>query len=634
MPTKKSDTNSNRRLYIFICLFLVIATAVVYWQVRHHDFVSFDDGLYVYENQHVQAGLTREGVKWAFGFTDIAYWHPVTWLSHMLDCQLFGLDAGKHHLTNLFFHLANSLLLFFIGVRMTGHFGPSAFMAAMFAIHPINVESVAWVAERKNVLSTFFWMLTLLSYSYYAQKPAWGKYILTLLTFALGLMVKPALVTLPFVLLLLDFWPLRRLLMASLNPKGHRPDVMHGPSRTNTASLWMLLLEKIPFLALTGVSIALAMVSVQHHGIVISANTIPLHLRMSNALITYMTYIGKLVWPSNLAVFYPYPQAISIGFTIAAVIWLACVSIITLRFCKKMPFLMVGWLWYLGTLIPHVGFVQAGIWPAMADRWAYVPFIGLLIMIVGAAYELWSRFQSARVGLAVLGGIMIMMLGTLAWIQVGYWSTSIDLYQHAVDVTDNNDVAHNNLGAAFFNAGKVDKAIFHFVEAMRIMPGLAAAHANLNKTFGAHENIDNAIAEMQRLIALYPNLPALQYNLGNLYRDKGEFDRAIYYYEKALVYKPDFIQAINNLAGIYVMRADDLRALVLLKRIIELEQDATDVYYMIACIYSKQQKVADAGNWLRLAVEHGFKDWDHIRSDPKLENIRDSVTYKQLLQGD
>jgi Flp pilus assembly protein TadD len=626
-------TDTNIRPGILICVVLIVAVLCVYGQVRHHEFVSFDDGLYVTENQHVKKGLTVKGINWAFGFTDIAYWHPLTWLSHMLDCQLFGLDAGKHHLTNLFFHLANSLLLFFIGVRMTGHFGPSAFIAAMFAIHPINVESVAWVAERKNVLSTFFWMLTLLSYSYYAQKPAWGKYILTLLMFALGLMVKPALVTLPFVLLLLDFWPLRRLQMASLNSKGHRPDVMHVPNRTNTANLWMLLLEKIPFVALSGVSIALAIVSVQHHGIVISANTIPLHLRMTNAVITYMTYIVKLVWPSNLAVFYPYPQAISIGFTVAAVIWLACVSIITLRYWKKMPFLMVGWLWYLGTLIPHRGCVQAGIWPAMADRWAYVPCIGLFIMIAGAASEMWSRFQRARLGLAVLGGIMIMMLGILAWVQVGYWSTSIDLYQHAVDVTDNNDVAHNNLGAAYFNAGKVDKAIFHFVEAMRIMPGLAAAHENLNKTFGARENTAKAIAEMQRLIALYPNLPALQYNLGNLYRDKGEFERAIYYYEKALVHKPDFIQAINNLAGIYVIRADDVRALPLLKKIIALEPDAADVYYMIARIYSRQQKVAEAGNWLKLAVAHGFKDWDLMRSDPKLENIRDSTSYKQLLQG-
>jgi Flp pilus assembly protein TadD len=611
---------------------LVFAILIVYWQVTHHEFVSFDDGLYVTDNPIVQAGITFDGIQWAFGFNDIAYWHPLTWLSHMLDCHLFGLDAGKHHLTNVIFHIANSLLLFFAGMRLTGRVGPSALVAALFAIHPINAESVAWVAERKNVLSTFFGMLALLSYSFYTNKPAWGKYTLTLLTFALGLMVKPALVTLPFIFLLLDFWPLRRLHPEPLIGSGSFGFKIPDRTRLKQSNLWPVIVEKIPFFALSGVSLVLTIVSAQHHGIVVSAQQIPIYFRIANALVSYMTYIGKLLWPSHLAVFYPYPQTIPVWLWLGAGIWLVCISMITIRFRKQMPFLIVGWLWYLGTLIPHLGFVQAGIWPAMADRWAYVPFIGLFIMIAWGGFALWSRFPKSKVGLAVSGGILISAFVIVSWIQVGYWMNSIRLYQHAAAVTENNDVAHNNLGAAYFNAGRVDKAIFHFVEALRIMPGFSAAHANLNKALSARAMNTDVAAKMKKLIELYPAVAALKFNLGNLYRNRNDFDTAMVYYRQALSDQPNFIQAINNLAAVYVIQEDYPRALHLLKKILEIERDASDVSYTIACIYAKQANVEEATDWLKKAVRMGFNQWDLLKSDPRLENIRDSLYYKNLTQ--
>jgi Tfp pilus assembly protein PilF len=393
----------------------------------------------------------------------------------------------------------------------------------------------------------------------------------------------------------------------------------------------LLVLEKIPFVILSGVCIVLVMASVKHHGIVVSANEIPAYLRVANAAITYVSYIAKMVWPSNLAVFYPYPSTIPVWYAAAAFIWLACISIITLRYWKQMPFLIVGWLWYLGTLVPHLGFVQAGIWPAMADRWAYVPFVGLFIMLGWAIPEIWSRFRWRKAVLAIGGGIVVCVFMTVSWFQVGYWQNSIRLYQRAVDVTANNDVAHNNLGAAYFNAGRVDKAIYHFVRALQIMPGLAAAHDNLNRALAAHRNIDAAISEMHRLIELYPATAGLKYNLGNLYRKTGQFDNAIYYYTRALSNKPNFIQAINNLAAVYVSQEDYTKAFPLLNKILEVEPNAFDVSYTIASIYARQNNVDDAARWLKKAVDSGFNDWNMLKSDPGFDNIRNSVYYTELI---
>ncbi|MBC2695325.1 MAG: hypothetical protein HF982_08645, partial [Desulfobacteraceae bacterium] len=350
-----SDSIFNIGYDVLICLFLVIATLAVYWQINYHEFINFDDSLYILQNKQVQKGLTSESISWAFSFTDIAYWHPLTWLSHMLDCQIYGLIPGMHHRTNLILHIVNSILLFFVFQKMTGALWRSAFVATLFALHPLNVESVAWVAERKNVLSTFFWMLTMLAYVHYTTRPGLYRYLLTLLFLMLGLMAKPMLVTLPFVLLLLDYWPLERL---------------------RNQSPFNLILEKIPFFAFSAVSVYISSLSVKYYGIVVSTELVPMQIRIANALVSYVKYIEKMIWPKNLAIFYPFPDTLPIWQILGAGLFLASISFLVFLNLRKKPYLCMGWLWFLGTLIPVIGLKQAGLWPAMADRWAYVPFVG------------------------------------------------------------------------------------------------------------------------------------------------------------------------------------------------------------------------------------------------------------------
>jgi cytochrome c-type biogenesis protein CcmH/NrfG len=617
----------------FVCLLLVLAILVVYGQLRSHNFISFDDGMYVTENETVRTGLSLDGIKWAFGFTDIAYWHPLTWLSHMLDCQLFGLDPGSHHLVNLIFHIANSLLLFIAFKRMTGDRWRSAFIAALFALHPINVESVAWVAERKNVLSTFFWMLALLSYSFYAERPALKRFVLVILLVALGLMSKPALVTLPFVFLLLDLWPLNRIhSRASTTDKSFRGGIFN-PVFIKESNLGYLVLEKIPFFFLSGISVYLSWLTAQHHGIVISPAEVPIQLRFANALIAYMTYIGKLIYPLKLAIFYPYPKTIPVWLTLGAVIWLVCISATAVRFSMRFPFLLVGWLWYLGTLIPQLGFVQAGIWPALADRWAYVPLIGIFVMIAWGVPEPGAKRWFSRTGVAAIAGILLTILSLMTWSQAGYWRNNITLYQHAVEVTKGNDVAHNNMGAAFFYAGKLDKAIYHFVEALKILPGLAAAHDNLNSALATHVSIDGAIAKMHKLILLYPQVPALNYNLGNLYRNKGELDKAIVQYQNALFLKPDFIQAMNNLGGVYILKKEYSKAISQLKKIAEVQPHDAGICFDIACVYAKQEMADKSIVWLKKAIKNGFCNWKRLENDNNLKTISQTAEYRKFIKN-
>ncbi|MCD4735271.1 MAG: hypothetical protein K8R53_04460, partial [Bacteroidales bacterium] len=317
----------NIRYDLLICLFLVIATLIAYWQVRNHDFLSFDDHLYVLHNQHVNNGLSLESISWAFSFTDIAYWHPLSWLSHMLDCQLYGLNPSMHHITNLILHIINCLLLFLLFKGITGAVWKSAFIAALFALHPINVESVAWVAERKNVLSTLFWMLTLLTYCYYSLQPCFYRYLLTLFCFLLGLISKLMLVTLPFVLLLFDYWPLERLRYSSIT----------NTDRYKKASLLHLILEKFPFFLLAGASIYISSLSLQHHEIAVSAESVSMKLRVANALVSYVKYIGKMICPKNLAVFYPFPDTLPVWQILGAVLFMICVSILVFRALRIRP---------------------------------------------------------------------------------------------------------------------------------------------------------------------------------------------------------------------------------------------------------------------------------------------------------
>jgi Tfp pilus assembly protein PilF len=611
------------------CFFLALITLCVYWQVSHHGFVSFDDNIYIIGNKHVREGLTFENVKWAFGFSDIAYWHPLTWISHMLDCQLFGLKAGMHHVTNLILHILNGLLLFLLLNRMTGDFWRSGFVAALFAVHPINVESVAWVAERKNVLSTFFWMLTLLTYVRYSKNPCLTRYLLTLAVFVMGLMSKPVLITLPVVLLLLDFWPLERLRLASVDPgKGIKALLL----KFKGSGMSRLVFEKIPFLVLSLVSVILSILSAQSHEMMLSTYRVPLHLRFENAIVSYLGYIGKTIWPHKLAVFYPYPEMVPLWLTIGTGLWLISTTFLIFYKWERFPYLGVGWLWYIITLSPSIGIIQAGLWPAMADRWAYIPLIGIFIIAAWGFPQLVDRWRHKKADLAAMATMIISVLLVVTWFQVRYWADSYSLFRHALDVTEKNDVAHNNLGTRLYYAGKIDEAIPHFVEALRIMPYYKSASDNLQTALAEYGNNQNAIANMEKLLKVYPGDPTLHYILGNLYKNSGELDKAVDQYKKSLAQQPPLSHAMHNLAMVYATKKEYEKALFLLNQMIEFWPNSPGAYYYVTAIYAKQNKKEESIRWLKKAVNKGFNNWELLKTDTKLENIRETVYYQSLIR--
>ena len=575
------NTKNRPRLEFIVSLFLVLITLIAYWQLAGHDFLCFDDNWYITKNIHVHEGITRESIAWAFSITDYAYWHPLTWLSHILAFQLFGLKASMHLLINLFLHIASSLLLFFVLRRMTGSLWKSAFVAALFALHPLNVESVAWVSERKNVLSTFFWMLTILSYVHYTERPGFFRYILTLFVFVLGLMSKPMLVTLPFVLLLLDCWPLCRF---TLSQSGNET---HKSINTGFQGLLVLrlVLEKIPLLVCSAICINLSSLSVQRLGIIISTASVPIKLRIANALVSYVSYIKKMIWPNNLAVFYPYPDALPLWQVVISGLILIGISILVLWAVRSKPYLSIGWFWYMGTLMPVIGLVQVGLWPAIADRFAYVPLIGLFIVIAWGVPDLVVRWRHRKAGLAAIAATLFTILMATTWLQIQHWQNGVTLFTHNLNVTHNNSLAHNELGNALRQQGKFDKAMFHYYKALQVNPYYAEAHNNLGFTLArqrdyqdaiyhynealrikptyteAHNNLatallyqgndKEAIYHYNEALKINPNHAGVHYNLGKIASNQGKIEDAILYYRKALLLNPIMTEAIYNLSWIF-----------------------------------------------------------------------------------
>jgi tetratricopeptide (TPR) repeat protein len=427
--------SSQTSRYVFICAALSVLTLAIYYQVHTFDFVSYDDPNYVYRNLHVQAGITVGSVDWALTAGRSANWHPLTWLSHTLDWQLFGANAGGPHTVNLIFHIANTLLLFLVLTRMTNALWQSAFVAALFALHPLHVESVAWVSERKDVLSTFFWMLTMWAYLWYVRKPGAARYLLALLMFALGLTAKPMLVTLPFVLLLLDYWPLERI--------GAKQQKTQGQERQRT--LYRLVYEKVPFIVLSTASSIITLVVQQRDQAVISLTSFPLKYRIANAVISYAEYAKKMFWPSRLAVFYPHPgENVSVLYLIMSVVVLLAVTILVIRLAANHRYLVTGWFWYLGTLFPVIGLVQVGV-QGLADRYTYVPLVGLFIMIAWGVPDLLVKLRCRRIILACAAIAAVSAMSVCTFFQLRHWKDTSTLLQHAIDVTEDNVVAINNL---------------------------------------------------------------------------------------------------------------------------------------------------------------------------------------------
>jgi Tfp pilus assembly protein PilF len=536
----------RRHSALIVILVLTITTAVPFWQVRNHEFVILDDDKYVTENSHVQAGLTREGLVWAFTTTHANFWHPLTWISHMLDCELYGLDPGGHHFTNLLIHIANTLLLFLVLERMTGALWPSAFVAAMFALHPLHVESVAWAAERKDLLSTFFCVLTMGSYVRYAKRPGLNRYLLVILLFALGLMAKPMLVTLPFALLLLDYWPLGRFQFGQ--PSGNSHAQAHESVRTNNhrSSFSRLILEKLPFFVLATVSSIVAFLAQERGGALRALDLFPIEVRIANAVISYASYIGKTIWPHHLAVFYPHPGVLPLWQVMGAGLFLASTSVLVIRAARRLPYLTVGWLWYLGTLVPVIGLVQVGD-HAMADRYTYVPLIGLFIMIAWGSCDISKRWHYRKIVLAVPTVILLCASMISTGFQVRHWQNSTTLFEHTLDVTANNSMAHTNLGVVLAGQGKLDEAVAHYTQALRIKPDHLEARVNMGAALAAQGKLDEAIEHYSEALRIKPNLVGAYYNLANALSAQGKITEAIIHFRKALRIKPNDAEVHNNL---------------------------------------------------------------------------------------
>jgi tetratricopeptide (TPR) repeat protein len=531
----------GRRL--IICLLLCMATLFAYIQVKDFSFIAFDDNEYVTGNPIVKEGLTWKGVNWAFSETHAHNWHPITWLSHMLDCQVFGLKAGWHHLVNLFFHVANTLLLFLILYRMTKTLWQSAFVAGLFALHPLHVESVAWVAERKDVLSTLFWMLTIGAYVHYVERPGYKRYLSVLAFFLVGLMSKPMLVTLPFVLLLLDYWPLKRLQTAKAGARiaattpqpAHRAKrkqkLQQQPTKSNvsTQSIWpfilLLLKEKIPLFIL---AVLLCFVTVYaQHRLVKPMELYPLDGRIANALISYVSYIGKMLWPVKLSYFYPYSGVALFSWqVVSAALALMVTTYMTIRAAKRFPYLVVGWLWYLGTLIPVIGLVQVGN-QAMADRYTYVPFIGLFIMLAWGTFEAIQRWKNPRVIVSIYAATVLAACFFATWIQVGTWRNSETVYTHAIQVNENNYIAYNSRGVDYFSLGNYNQAIGDFDRAIEIYPQYETAYNGRGAAYCGIGNYNQAIRDFDRAIEIDPQYASAYHNRGNAHGSLGAYNRAI-----------------------------------------------------------------------------------------------------------
>jgi tetratricopeptide (TPR) repeat protein len=603
---KPPPPRSARRWWpdVWICLLLLAVTLAAYSQVRHYDFVNYDDPEYVVENLHVRAGLTADNLAWALASFDAANWFPLTWITHMADYQFFGMESGWHHLTNVWLHALNALLLFAVLKRTTGARWPSALVAFLFALHPLHVESVAWVAERKDVLSAFFWFLTLWCYARYVERPGVGRYLTVLLTFGLGLMAKPMIVTLPFVLLLLDVWPLRRAPL---------------PWRWNASWVKPLLLEKLPLLALAAGASAVTFLAQRSSGAVAPLVGMPLAFRLENALVSYLVYIGDMFWPAGLAVLYPLPRTLPVLGVAAAGLALAGISLVVARQLRARPYLAVGWCWYLGTLVPVIGLVQVGT-QSHADRYTYVPMIGLTIMLAWGAAELVERWPRARN--AVIAAAVAACLACLAvtWFQIEYWASTETLLGHALDVTSGNFILHHNLADYYLQQKRNEEARQHDAEALRINPmymearlnlalalsllgrpgdaeveyrrvleqqpagkQMALAHSGLGAALAAQHRTTEALPELQLAVWLRPESAEGHYNLGTALAELGRNQEAASELAIAVRLEPEDAEAHYRLA--VALAAQDQR------------NEAADEFAVVA-----QLRPADAVSQYNLAI--------------------------------
>ncbi len=567
-----------------LCLLLFAVTIITYARVIRHGFINLDDPTYVIQNRMVTDGLTRHGVSWAFTTFYGSNWHPLTWISHMIDCQMFGLKPAGHHAVTLILHATNAVVLFVVLRRLTAQIWPSAFVAALFALHPLHVESVAWIAERKDVLSTFFGLLSLLAYAGYAvRKPSQDgiaakrslSYLLSWALFALSLMAKPMLVTLPFVLILLDFWPLGRFYRSGIKSLGH------------------LLAEKIPFFILCFASSVVTVVAQHRGGAVASLELLPFGTRAESVVVTYLVYLRRAFWPSPLSVFHPYQRDWKLMMVIGAGLVLLAMTIGAVQMARKRPYFVTGWFWFLGTLVPVIGLVQVGA-QAFADRYTYFPFIGLFIIVAWSAYDINAR--QPGIGLA-LRAAALCILGALAaatFVYLACWKNTEMLCRHALKVTQENFVAHGTLGAALLDEGRVPEAKEQFASALEIDPGYYAALFGLGKALLNEGNDEQAASLFRRTLSIAPQHAVAHYLLAGVLAKQDKTDEAIVHYEEAIRINPWFISPRIDLASIFIGRRQAEGAMTNALAALNLDPYSADAHFDIAAALLLQGRLKEA----------------------------------------
>ena len=654
-------------IYNIIILSAIIGLAILaYWGIHNHQFLNFDDDMYVLTNYHIYTGITFENIKWAFSFDSESYWHPMTWLSLMLDIQIFGLKAGPMLVGNLIFHIFNAILLFLILLKITGSRLKAAIVALLFAIHPSNVESVAWLVERKAVLSAFFFMMSVYLFMFYVKSKNIWIYVLTAFVYVMGIMAKPIIIIFPLVLLILDYWPLNRFNARDLDIIKMDIRIGQKVGLLLTSNSARLIYEKIPFCLISCISVALSMFAVHQHKIAINYQQVPLYLRIKNYFVSIVQYLYNAIWPVEMSIFHPFPENISLLYFLPALILFIVLTIFAVLLRRKSPWILFGWLWFLITLLPAGGFIQAGLWPAFAHRFMYLPLIGLFIIVVWEAdVRLHGKYSTfLKIVLCFFVMVYFVMITRL---QNTYFSNSYSLFYRALQVDKDNPIALNNIGVALSNLGKEDEAITYFKQGMELYPKKAGYYLNYAICMVAKGNDQQAIQYLMKSIELDQRMHAAFLNLGLIQSRRGFHDEAIALVKKATEIKPGNLSILNNLGNVLVKKGNYAEAIDHFRYIVKrdplnveyrmnlalayqnsgalddamkeylyldrrLKKNKGYIYYSMAGIYSMQNKFKECKNYLELAHKNGFDVGKIIGKDNRFIKFRETQIFDEFIQ--
>lgn len=586
----------NRYRFEFVvCLILALAVAAIYGQTMNHEFINFDDDVYIYENPYIKDGLTKKNIKWAFTDAYGGNWHPLTWISHMIDIQVFGKNPGAHHLVNACLHLVNGCLLFFILRRATGCLWKSAFVAAFFVVHPLRVESVAWAAERKDVLSAFFGFLTIFVYLLYVEKPRLTRYLCVVFLFALGLLAKPMLVTLPILLMALDYWPFQRLFF----------------NENNTASFTNFLnqiFEKVPLLVLVGVSCWLTIRAQSMGSSIKSFEEFPLWVRFFNAFESYFLYIEKFIWPQDLILFYSYQKELITWLGgLTALFFLVALTGLFFYIKDRFPFALMGWFWFLISLIPVIGLVQVG-HQSLADRYTYIPSIGITVLVVWG-FDSFIEKRSKKLGVA-LGSVIFIILSYSAWVQSSKWKNNETIYRYVLEIDADNKLALHNYAADINQKAKelareenYEEAYIKWGQAIKMDPQYVALKVNLGNALASQGKLRKAEEQYRLAIKIQPEDALTLANLGSVLIRKGKINQALEEIDHALRLKPDFLEALIFKAGALTLKKNYFGAIDQYKRALDLDSNQPEIYNNLGGILLSVGKTSEAINAFQNAIK-------------------------------